>query len=110
MGIPLSNWTFTYLISLVKHVTFFQICNKQKVNKSEGNVIYVNRAEIHLALLSHISLIEEFFVELLPCKQHTIFVAYLIKILYLSGRNEKGRQQNNEVKRAFVMTKEYVWS
>ena len=29
--------------------------------------------------------------------------------LHLSGRNEKGRQQNNESKKAFVKAKEYVW-
>ena len=30
-------------------------------------------------------------------------------VLYLSGQNEKGRQQNNESEKAFVKTKEYVW-
>ena len=31
-------------------------------------------------------------------------------LLYLSGWNEKDRQLNNESEKAFVKTKEYVWS
>ena len=29
--------------------------------------------------------------------------------MYLSGTNEKGRQQHNESEKEFVMKKEYVW-
>ena len=31
-------------------------------------------------------------------------------LFYLSGQNEKERQLNNESEKAFVKTKEYVWS
>ena len=36
-------------------------------------------------------------------------MGHLIFLLYLSGRNEKGRQWNNESEKAFVKTQEYVW-
>ena len=42
----------------------------------------------------------------LPVKQ---FLQRFACLLYLSGWNEKGRQQNNESEKAFVKTKEYVW-
>ena len=32
-----------------------------------------------------------------------------VKIMYLSGQNEKGHQQDNESEKAFAMTKEYYW-
>ena len=38
-----------------------------------------------------------------------VHIFNMTHIMYLSGQNEKGLQQDDESEKAFAKTKEYVW-